>query len=134
MSEQDNNINDEEEEENKPKLLGTRIRLAGDKDNCNICKTGDEFFSENAPKAGARYEYYHIESDKGKEIAENLGSDSKNIPIPAIEYCKEVDEGEGPREVCDYVEGFSKKDWDSKLNYVKRNDVDEELEELFGED
>src|SRR5215207_5044550 len=125
----------EEEEEDKPKVLGTKIRLAGDKDNCGVCKEGDEFFTENASKAGAKYEYYHIESDKGKQIADNIGSGPNGtVPIPAIEYCKDIKDGDNVEEKCDYVEGFSKKDWDSKLNYTKPNDVDEEIEELFGDD
>jgi hypothetical protein len=122
--------------EDKPKILGKTIRLAGDKDNCGHCKDGDEFFKEVAPKAGATYEYYHIESDKGKQIADNLDlGPGGSYPIPAIEYCKTVeDPEEGKKELCDYVEGFKKNDWDQNLNYKKPNDVDDEIDELFGED
>lgn len=128
--------NDEQQEqEEKPILLGTKIRLSGDKDNCGHCKEGDEFFSTKAPEAGAKYEYYHIETPKGKEIAENVGiDDDGNVPLPSIEYCKSVKEGDDVEEKCDYISGFNKKDWDEKLNYRKPNSVDEELDEIFGED
>jgi hypothetical protein len=123
------------EEEEKPKVLGKTIRLAGDKDSCGHCKDGDSFFTEWAPKTNTNYEYYHIESDKGKKIAENLDEGPNGgIPIPAIEYCKTVDDGKGEKkELCDYVEGFKKNDWDQDLNYKKPNDVDDEIDELFGD-
>lgn len=127
--------NESNEDENKPKVLGTKIRLAGDKENCGHCKEGDDFFTQKAKEAGATYEYYHIESDKGKQIAENVGEGPKgSVPIPAIEYCKEIKDGDEVEEKCDYVEGFHKSDWDDKLNYKRPNDVDEEIEELFGEE
>ena len=122
-------------EDDKPKVGKTTIRLAGDKDNCGVCKEGDEFFRDKASEAGATYQYYHIESEEGKKIAENVDSGpSGSIPIPAIEYCKEIKEGDQTEQKCDYVEGFSKKDWDDKLNYKRPNDVDEEIEELFGDE
>jgi hypothetical protein len=128
-------MSNENNEDEKPKVVGKTIRLAGDVDNCGHCKEGDSFFKENAPKADAKYEYYHIESDKGKEIADNLDAGPKgSVPIPAIEYCKTIQEGDNKEEKCDYVEGFSKNDWDDKLNYKRPNDVDEEIDELFGED
>ncbi len=124
-----------EENDDKPKVVGKTIRLAGDVDNCGHCKDGDSFFKENAKTAGANYEYYHIESDKGKQIADNLDSGPEgSIPIPAIEYCKTVENNGEKEEKCDYVEGFSKGDWDSNLNYKKPNNVDSEIEELFGDD
>ena len=124
-----------DEKDDKPKVTNTTIRLAGDKDNCGHCDEGDKFFKENAAKAGANYEYYHIESDKGKAIADNLDAGPEgSLPIPAIEYCKTIDNKGEKEEKCDYVEGFSKSDWDDKLNYKRPNDVDEEIEELFGED
>jgi intein/homing endonuclease len=99
------------------------------------CLEGDKFFSEYAPKTGANYQYYHIESDKGKQIAENLDAGPNGgIPIPAIEYCKTVeDKGGEKKELCDYVEGFNKNDWSDKLDYKKPNDVDDEIDELFGD-
>ena len=124
-----------EDENEKPKVLGTKIRLAGDKENCGVCKEGDEFFREKATEAGAKYEYYHIESPEGKKIADNVGSGPNgSIPIPAIEYCKEIKDGDTKEEKCDYVEGFHKKDWDDRLNYKRPNDVDDEIDELFGEE
>lgn len=125
----------EDKVDDKPKVTNTTIRLAGDVDNCGHCKDGDTFFKENAPIAGANYEYYHIESDKGKAIADNLDAGPEgSLPIPAIEYCKTIENKDGEKdEKCDYVEGFSKSDWDSKLNYKKPNDVDEEIDELFGD-
>ena len=121
------------EEESKPKLLGTTIRLSGDKDNCSHCKEADSFFTENA-KDGAKYEYHHIESEKGKQIADNLNDDG-NVPLPSIEYCKEIKNEEGEKEEkCDYISGFNKKDWDSNLNYKRDNTVDDELDDIFGED
>ena len=122
------------EEDDKPKVVAKTIRLAGDVDSCGHCAEGDKFFKENAAKAGANYEYYHIESEKGKQIAENLDEGPEgSVPIPAIEYCKTIKDGDDTEEKCDYVEGFSKSDWDSNLNYKKPNDVDEEIDELFGD-
>ena len=122
------------ENEDKPKVVGKTIRLAGDVENCGHCKEGDNFFKETAKTAGANYEYYHIESDKGKQIADNLDAGPEgSIPIPAIEYCKTVENNGEKEEKCDYVEGFSKSDWDSSLNYKKPNNVDEEIDELFGD-
>lgn len=121
-------------EDTKPKIVNKTIRLAGDVENCGHCKEGDSFFKENATKADAKYEYYHIESDKGKQIADNLEAGPEgSLPIPAIEYCKTIEDGDSKEEKCDYVEGFEKKDWDDKLNYKRPNDVDEEIEELFGD-
>jgi hypothetical protein len=133
-----NNDDDKDEEKNKkPKVVEKNIRLAGDKDSCGHCLEGDKFFSEYAPKTGANYQYYHIESDKGKQIAENLDAGPNGgIPIPAIEYCKTVEDptkGGEKKELCDYVEGFNKNDWSDKLDYKKPNDVDDEIDELFGE-
>lgn len=127
----------ENENEDKPKVVGKTIRLAGDKDNCGYCEEGDKFFTEYAPKTGTNYEYYHIESEKGKEIADKF-DDGPNggKPIPAIEYCKTVeDPEEGKKELCDYVEGFKKGDWNQDtLDYKRPNDVDQEIEELFGDE
>ena len=127
MSEDNNN--------DKPKVTNTTIRLAGDKENCGVCKDGDEFFRDNASKVGANYEDHHIESERGKDIAGNIEEGPNGtVPIPAIEYCKTIDNKDGEKEEkCDYVEGFSKSDWDSNLNYKKPNDVDEEIDELFGD-
>lgn len=123
------------EDSNKPKVINKTIRLAGDKDNCGYCDEGNKFFEEYAPKTNTTYEYHHIDSDKGKEIASNLDEGPNGgVPIPAIEYCKTIDNDGKQEEICDYVEGFKKNDWDtSSLNYKKPNEVDEELEELFGD-
>ena len=127
-------MSDKDDNNNKVKVGKPTIRLAGDVDNCGHCKEGDSFFKDTASKVGANYEYYHIESDKGREIADKLeaGPDD-SLPIPAIEYCKTVDKDGEKEEKCDYVEGFSKGDWDSNLNYKRPNNVDEEIEELFGD-
>ena len=121
--------------DDKPtKVSKPTIRMAGDIDNCGHCKESDSFFKENAPKAGANYEYYHVESDKGKAITDNLDAGPEgSVPIPAIEYCKTIDKDGEKEEKCDYVEGFTKGDWDKSLNYKKANSVDSEIDELFGD-
>lgn len=127
----------EEFDYDKPKVVSKEINLAGDKANCNVCKEADEFFSSKATEADTLYNYNDMESTEGKRIAEEVEpSDSGNIPIPAIEYCKTVKESEDaePEKICDYVTGFNKSDWDTKLNYKKANDVDDEIDDIFGKD
>lgn len=129
-------------EEKKPKIIGKKISLAGDVDACGHCKEGDEFFKTKATTVGGdtAYSYHHIESEEGKDIASNIAEEAEAddgiYPIPAIKYCKTVkeDEESEPEEICDYIQGFNKNDWDEQLNYKKKNTVDEEIDELFGED
>ena len=126
-----------EEPEPKPEIVSKTIKLAGDKDNCGHCAEGDKFFQEKAPEADFKYEYVSMESDLGKKITENVEpNDNGNVPIPVIEYCKTIKEDpqDAPREVCDYIEGFHKSDWDQKLNYKRENIVDDEIDEIFGND
>lgn len=133
-------MNDEEQEqeqESKPEIVSKTIKLAGDKDNCGHCAEGDNFFREKASEADTKYQYVSMDSDLGKKIADNVEpNDNGNVPIPVIEYCKTIkeDPDDSPREVCDYIEGFSKNDWDNKLNYKRENIVDDEVDEIFGND
>jgi hypothetical protein len=126
-----------DENESKPEIVSKTIKLAGDKDNCGHCAEGDKFFNEKSTEAGFKYQYVPMESDEGKKIADNVeANDNGNVPIPVIEYCKTIKEepGDEPRQVCDYIEGFHKSDWDNRLNYKRENVVDDEIDEIFGND
>lgn len=136
MSELDSE-NENNNEEYEPKIVSKEINLAGDRDNCNVCKESDEFFSSKAPEVGTTYNYSNMESEEGKRIRANIEPDkSGDIPIPVIEYCKTIQEDKDsePKKVCDYLTGFNKNEWDSNLNYKKRNEVDDEIDEIFGDD
>lgn len=127
----------EEYNPDKPKVVSQEISIAGDKENCNICKEADAFFAKNSVETGVKYTYNPMESSEGKRISSEVDANDKgNIPIPVIEYCKTVKEGEDapPEKLCDYVTGFNKSDWDSKLNYKRQNEVDDEIDEIFGDD